>query len=306
VTAAANIICLRPGLADAARLGSRLGLPVGEIAVHAFPDGEIRVTVPSISPLTIIYQSLDYPNEKLLALLFATESCRRNGARRLLLVAPYLCYMRQDAAFHRGEAISQKVVGRLLASAFDRIITVNAHLHRTSDIRDVFPGCKAENLSAMGVVASTLHNTGLDPATVVFGPDSESGHMVSELARSLGVSDAVARKIRRADETVEITLPEPSRFAGRPVLLVDDMASSAGTLIACARELINAGATTVDAIIVHALFPAEKMTEITRAGIRSVRSTNSVPHPTNAISLDELLAVALKNEVSAAYGGVSR
>ena len=57
-----------------------------------------------------------------------------------MLLAPYLCYMRQDAAFHEGEAISQKVIGALIAGCVDRVITVDAHLHRTPDIRAVFPG----------------------------------------------------------------------------------------------------------------------------------------------------------------------
>ena len=90
------------------------------------------VTVGDASPTTIIYAALDHPNDKLLAILFAADALRRAGATRLVLVAPYLCYMRQDAAFHKSEAISQKIVGRLLAAAVDRIITVDAHLHRTA------------------------------------------------------------------------------------------------------------------------------------------------------------------------------
>jgi ribose-phosphate pyrophosphokinase len=295
--APASIVGFHDGLAEATRLGADLGLPVDEITVHIFPDAEIRVTVTQ-SLVTIVYASLHQPNEKLLALLFASEALRRNGAKRLLLVTPYLCYMRQDSAFHPGEAISQKVVGCLLASAFDRIITVNAHLHRTLNIRDVFAGSEAENLSAMGVIASSLRNKNFDPATVVFGPDAESHPMVSELACLLGVSGAVARKIRRADATVDISLPEPSLVAGRPILLLDDVASSGGTLVTCARELIKAGATEVDAIVVHALFPPDKLADIRGAGIRSVRSTTSVPHPTNAFPLNGLLAASLKDEVS--------
>ena len=91
------------------------GVPLHEIALHRFPDGELRVTVGAAAATTIIYASLDQPNDKLIALLFAAEALRRGGAKRLVLVAPYLCYMRQDAAFHAGEAISQQVIGALLA-----------------------------------------------------------------------------------------------------------------------------------------------------------------------------------------------
>ncbi|MBM3553446.1 MAG: ribose-phosphate diphosphokinase [Alphaproteobacteria bacterium] len=289
--------CLPSSAAEARRIAVRLGIETDEIAIHTFPDGEIRVAVGPAASVTIIHASLDWPNDKLLALLFASEALRRSGARRLVLVAPYLCYMRQDAAFRPGEAISQRVVGGLLSDAFDRIVTIDAHLHRTTDIREVFPGIDADNLSAMPVIAEALRMTGFDPATVIVGPDSESEAWVSDLAGRLGLPYLAARKTRRGDRSVDIELPDPDAVAGRSVLLVDDLVSSGGTLAACARALAAAGAKTVDAIITHALFPPATMDEFARAGIRSVRSTSSVSHPTNAFALDALLAAALQNEL---------
>ena len=178
--------CLPSSAGEAARLAARLGVALHEIALHRFPDGELRVTVGPAAATTIVYASLDQPNDKLLALLFASEALRRGGAQRLVLVAPYLCYMRQDTAFHQGEAVSQKVVGRLLADAVDRVITVDAHLHRTKDIHAVFPGIEADNLSAMPAIAEGLR-AGFDPKTVVVGPDEESQAWVSDLAARLGV-----------------------------------------------------------------------------------------------------------------------
>ena len=99
---AAIIQSLPSSSRDAARLAARLGIPFHVIAIHRFPDGEIRVAATPASPVTIIYASLDQPNEKLIALTLAAEALRRGGARRLVLLAPYLCYMRQDTAFHEG------------------------------------------------------------------------------------------------------------------------------------------------------------------------------------------------------------
>lgn len=291
------IQCLPSGAAEARRIAARLGLETDEIAIHTFPDGEIRVAVAPAASVTIVHASLDRPNDKLLALLFASEALRRGGARRLVLVAPYLCYMRQDAAFRPGEAISQRAVGGLLSDTFDRIVTVDAHLHRTTDIREVFPSIDADNLSAMPVIAEALRMTGLDPATVIVGPDSESEAWVSDLAGRLGLPHLAARKIRRCDRSVDIDLPDPKAVASRPILLVDDLVSSGGTLVACARALAAAGATTIDAIVTHALFPPATTDEFARSGIRSIRSTSSVLHPTNAFALDALLAAALQNEL---------
>ena len=68
--------------------------------------------------------------------------------------------------------------------------------------------------------------------------------------------------------------------------------------MACARALTAAGATAVDAIITHALFPPDMATGFAKAGIRSIRSTSSVPHPTNAIPLDDIFAAALRSELN--------
>lgn len=285
---------------DAARLAARLGLTAHAIEVHRFPDGELRITVGPAAATTVVYASLDQPNDKLLALLFAAEALRRGGAGRLVLVAPYLCYMRQDAAFHAGEAISQKIVGRLIAEAFDRVITVDAHLHRTRNIADVFTGIEAENLSAMPAIADFLRANKFDAGTIIAGPDAESEPWVRDLAHRLGAGFAIAHKIRHGDRSVDMTFSDPGKFAGRPVVLVDDIVSSGGTVLTCAKALLAAGAASVDAVVTHALFPPEMIAAFEAAGLRSVRSTHSVPHPTNAIELDALFADALRREFTQA------
>lgn len=279
------------------QLAERLGVSGHEIALHRFPDGETRVTVGRAASTTIICCSLNDPNEKLIALLFAAEALRRGGARRLVLIAPYLGYMRQDAAFHAGEAISQRAIGDLLANTFDRVITVEAHLHRTATLNHVFPGIETDNLTAASVIESMLRADTLDSTTLVVGPDTESRPWVSDLADQLGLAFALGEKIRRGDRSVQIVFSDPARLLHRPVVIVDDIVSSGGTLISCAEALASSGVSSIDAVVIHALFPPELLNEFSRAGIRSLRSTNSVPHPTNAIALDHILADALRREV---------
>ena len=288
---------LPSGASDARRIASLLGVPMLDIALHRFPDGELRITTGPAAATTIIYAPLDRPNDKLVALLFACEALRRGGAKRLVLVAPYLCYMRQDAAFRPGEAISQRAVGRLLAGMVDRVITVDAHLHRTTDITTIFPGIAVDNLSAMPAIADVLGTARLEADTVIVGPDAESEPWVNDLASRLGVAHAIAQKTRHGDRSVDIALANPRLVKGRPVLLVDDIVSSGGTLIACAKALVAAGARTIDVIVTHALFPAELHDTMVGAGVRSIRSTHTVPHPSNAIPLDATLAMALRSEV---------
>jgi ribose-phosphate pyrophosphokinase len=282
---------------EAGRLARRLAVPLHVIETHAFPDGEIRVTVGPAAATTILFASLDHPNDKLIALLFAAEALRRDGCRRIVLIAPYLCYMRQDTAFHDGEAISQRAIGRLLAGTVDRVVTVDAHLHRTAAIADVFPGIRADNLSAMPAIAAVLRTAPPDRSTVVVGPDAESARWVGELAALLGLAHQVGRKTRRGDRSVEIEFADRAALRGRPVLLADDIVSSGGTLITCAEALRHAGAASIEAVITHALYPPELRGAFARAGIHSLRSSCSVPHPTNAFPLDGLFAEALADEL---------
>ncbi|MGE4218275.1 MAG: ribose-phosphate pyrophosphokinase-like domain-containing protein, partial [Alphaproteobacteria bacterium] len=158
-------------LDPARRLAAALGLPCVEIELHRFPDGESRVRVPEAAEAALLYRSLDRPNDKLVDLLLAASSLRDSGTARLTLVAPYLCYMRQDMAFRPGEAVSQRAVCGFLDRLFDAVVTVEPHLHRIDSLAAVFPTAQAAALSATGLLAEALRTDGVDPATVLVGPD---------------------------------------------------------------------------------------------------------------------------------------
>lgn len=282
-----------------APLAEGLVVPIHDLQVHRFPDAEVRLTLGGASTTALLYLPLDQPNDKLVLLLLACDALRRSGTRRIVLVAPYLCYMRQDIAFHPLEAVSQSAVGRLLSGLVDRVVTVDAHLHRTKHLGAVFPGIEADNLSAMPALAAALAETPLDPATLVVGPDEESEPWVAALASPLRLAHAVGHKERLGDQKVDIRFDQAAPIAGRPVLLVDDIVASGGTMQTCAQKLKSLGATRIDVVITHALFPATLLDDFHQAGIRSVRSTTSVPHITNAISLSPVLIDALQREVPA-------
>jgi len=125
-----------------------------------------------------------------------------------------------------------------------------------------------------------------------------SSRDVAALAGRLRLPHAVASKVRGGDRSVAIESQDTTEIAGRPVLIVDDIVSSGGTMIACAKALAAVGATTIDAIVTHALFPDDMCRKMLESGIRPIRSTHSVPHFTNAIALDGLLADALTSEMA--------
>ena len=289
-----------PGSAGpASKLANRLGLPCREVSVHRFPDGESLVRVAPADGTVLLYGSLDDPNDKLVALMLAASAFRDGGARRLVLVAPYMCYMRQDIAFHAGEAVSQRVVGRFLAGLFDRVVTVDPHLHRTADLAGVFAGSETTVLSAAGLLSAAIAEDGeLSKNLLLVGPDAESRQWVEAVAAPLQADVLIGEKHRQGDRRVRIDLPDAARVRGRTALIVDDLVSSGVTLSVCAACLRDAGAARVEALAVHAICGDDDLAAMRRAGIGRFRSTDSVMHASNAIALAPLLAEALTGEGS--------
>lgn len=280
-------------LEQARRLAHRLDAPLAPVFLHHFPDGEslIRLSA-SLPDHIIICRSLDRPNDKLIELLLCAKTARELGAERITLVAPYLCYMRQDIANHPGEAVSQRIVGQLLADLFDDVITVDPHLHRISHLNQAIPLKNALSLSATEAIGAYLKSR-LNHA-VLLGPDSESRQWVAGIAAETGFEYAVADKIRKGDRDIEITLPDRN-FTDLPVVIIDDMASTGRTLAQAVHLLQTAGADEIYAVITHALFCGDAEACIRATGIKEIWSTDSIRHPTSCIKLDALLNEAVRS-----------
>lgn len=293
------MVVAMPGFADLARkLSDLLHVPFSKVVVHCFPDGESLVTARTTAKKVIVYCSLDHPNTKLVNLALAASALRDQGVERLILVAPYLCYMRQDTAFHPGEAVSQRIIGPWLARLFDRILTVDPHLHRTTDIAEALPGADAVALSATSLLAQTIQLDKNEGGIVLVGPDSESRQWVENIAETLSAPVLIGSKIRDGDRQVRMEIPELERVVGCTAYIVDDMVSSGVTLATCARKLVAAGARRVEVLVVHALCGSDDLAMMQASGISRLRSTDSVAHSTNAVSLSPLLATALESEIA--------
>ena len=275
------------------RLAEALSNPFACVQLHRFPDGETKVTLPPELPeQLVICRSLNEPNSKLIELLLTVEAARERGVKEITLVAPYLCYMRQDIAFHPGEAVSQRIIGGFLARLFDRVITVDAHLHRIETLDQALPGIRAINLSAAPLFSEFLNRQASQ--VLLIGPDSESAQWVEAIADRAGCPFAVADKRRLGDRKVEISLPEYD-YSGKRIILVDDVISTGHTLMRITEALHTRGATSVDALVTHALFDEAVGKAMRKAGIGNIWSTDSVSHPSNALHLDPLLADAIGN-----------
>lgn len=278
--------------AQGRRLADTLGLPFALVEIHRFPDGESRVTLPAPLPEQVVLcRSLDQPNDKLVELMLIARTARAMGTRRIILVAPYLCYMRQDTAFHAGEAVSQKIVGAFLAELFDAVITVDPHLHRIERLEQAIPRGEAVALTAAPALIEFLAQHVQAP--MLIGPDAESEQWVRAMAEPAELDYTVATKERLGDRSVRTKLPELD-YQDRTIVLVDDMASTGRTLIAVASQLKFRGAAAIHCLVTHALFADNATHQLHEAGIEQIWSTDSISHPSNVIHLAPLLAEAVR------------
>jgi len=277
--------------APAQRLARELGVPSHTVGVHRFPDGESLVRVEHSPAIALLYRSLDHPNDKVVELLLAASALRDSGAQKVILVVPYLAYMRQDTAFHEGEAVSQRVVGTLLANHFDALITLDPHLHRTHSLAEIMHGIEAVSLSAAAILRAAL--TASDDPMLV-GPDGESRQWVESIAGPLGLEFLLGEKRRLGDRSVDLAIPGIERARGRAVVLVDDLVSSGATLKAAAQLLAGAGARRIDALATHCLAGEGDLMQLREAGIASVRATDSVAGPAGVLPTAAVLAEEIR------------
>lgn len=278
--------------AFAARLARESGAELGGLETRQFPDGEhyVRLLSDPAGRRVDIVCSLVRVDSVILTLLFVAAAVREQGATQVTLVAPYLGYMRQDTQFLDGEAVTSRTFARLLSAAFDRLVTVDPHLHRYAALTDVY-GIPCVTLHAAALLGSWIRAEA--PNALVVGPDSESAQWAENVGAAAGAPVVVLRKERLGDRDVRITFPDLTGFAGRQPVLIDDIASSGRTLAAAARELTAQGFARPICAVVHAVFGGDAFAEVARLSGRVV-STDAVPHPTNIISLAPLIARALQ------------
>jgi len=281
---------------QASQLAETANIPFEEVKIHRFPDGESKLLLPVQLPKHIVFcRSLNDPNEKLIELLMVVASARKQGVEHITLVAPYLCYMRQDKAFHPGEVISQRVIGELLATYFDNVITVDAHLHRIHELSQAIPVKKAINITATDPMAHFLQAHVDNPFLI--GPDSESEQWVSDIASHYHMDYRIATKERFGDKDVVVTLPSAD-YQERHLVIVDDVASTGKTLLAVAKKLAEYKPSSISVLVTHALFVNNAISELHAINITNIWSCDTIPHQTNVISLAEILAQELTNLIS--------
>lgn len=280
----------------ARRLAVLLPADDGEITVRRFPDGESYVRIESnvYDRDVVALAALDRPDDKLVPLMLALRTIRELGARRVVLAAPYLPYMRQDHRFHPGEAVSSRIVASSLDAAIDSLVTIDPHLHRHHSLAEIYASATTAVSAARPIAAWIRTHV---PRSVLVGPDAESAQWVEAVAGEAGIPWTALTKRRLDDHRVEISAPDLSQWLDLTPILLDDIASTGRTLVTAATKLRALRARPPVCVVVHPIFAAGAEKALIHAGVSHIASCNTLPHPTNHVDVAAVLADGIRSHL---------
>src|SRR5512142_470524 len=260
----------------AEEIAEHMGLPLGDVTIQRFADGEIfaRIDQNARGRDVYIIQPTPPPADNLLELLLLIDAARRASAARVTVVVPYYGYARQDRKDQPRVAIGAKLVADLIqATGIDRVLGIDFHTHQIQGFFDL----PVDHLYAAPVLTAYFREKKLDDVVVV-APDVGAAKMARGFARRLDAAFAIIDKRRPAHNVAEV-VSVVGDVANRTCIVVDDLIDTAGTLESVAIALRERGAKTVYAAATHALLSGPAVERLTRAPIEEVVVTNTLLVP---------------------------
>jgi len=281
----------------ATEIADSLGITLGEIKIERFPDGEISVQyMQNIrgGDLFIIQPTCYPPNENIMELLIMLDAAKRASAGRITAVIPYYGYARQDRKDKPRVPITSKMVADILTAAgANRILALDLHAQQIMGFFNI----PVDHLHSAPVMFPYLREK-IGENAVIVAPDSGSVKIAHAYSRALNSGFAVIAKRRTDAMSVE-----SSHLVGdvkdRICVMIDDLTSTTGTLVAGEVLLRKEGAKKVIAVISHCLINEQGAERLMNSGIEELITTDSVPLRVNCskikvFGIAPLLAEAIK------------
>jgi ribose-phosphate pyrophosphokinase len=280
-------------------VAAQLGRPLSRCAIQRFPDSELHVELLDSVRGHDVYliQSTSPPvDPHLLELLFLADACRRAGAAHLTAVVPYFGYARQDRRARGREPVGARLVAELLGSSgLQRLVAVDLH---TVALEGFFP-FPLEHLSAVPLLVEAVRPWVVDN-TVIVAPDLGAVKLAERYATALHRPPAIVQKTRLSGEDVRVERIVGD-VHGRAPIIVDDMISTGGTIVAASQALLAAGCEPqMTVVTTHALLVGPASERLRGVPVQRFLATDSVSAPTESAfslqvtSLDALLAEAIR------------
>ena len=280
----------------AIKIGRLLKAPVLLPEIKRFPDGEkyVRITEDVNDKTVAVIQSFYHqPDEFLIEYFLMVNTLKDLDAKRVLGVVPYFAYARQDERFKPGEAISFRIVTKLIEEVgTDEIYTVDTHLHRVEQLSEIFR-IPAHNLTAVPLLAQYVKKNFELTNPIVIGPDEEAEQWAKVAAKELEAEYDVLEKERLGPSEVRIKTRELD-VKNRDIVIVDDIISTGGTMVEAIKMLKEHGAKNIIAACTHPILVQNALTKIYQAGALAVIGTDTVPSSISFVSVAPVIAEALR------------
>jgi ribose-phosphate pyrophosphokinase len=306
-----------PGLA--AKIADKLGVDLGGVTLKTFSNGEVYcrydesvrgADVFIVQPTCGNAEAGLSANDALMELLELVDAAVGGSAHRVIAVAPWYGYSRQDKKAAPREPISARLVARMLeAAGIDRILTMDLH---SGQIQGFFQK-PCDHMTALFILTQYFSDLALEDELVVVAPDAGRVKLNKQFASKMGADLAILNKERPAQQVAEVAYVIGD-VAGKTAVIVDDLIDTAGTLKAAAQAVRSAGARRVFAAATHGEFSGNAWKNLDEAGFEQVVVTDTIPLPPDApdyvrvLSCADLLTSSIRQiftdgSVSDVFGG---
>ena len=283
----------------AEEIAKKLNIPLTEVEVKRFNDGEIYARVlESIrgADVYVIQPTCPDVNKNLMELLIIMDALKRSSPSRITAVIPYFGYARQDKKIKPREPITAKLVSRMIEIAgAQRAIMFDLHCPQIQGFFDI----PSDNLDLLPTFTEYIMNKGLKDIVMV-APDVGGTIRARLLAKILNTPIAIIDK-RRPKQGVAEVENVIGDVKGKTAIIVDDMVDTAGTITEAAKILVKQGAKKVYVFATHALLSGPAIERLEKAPIEEIILTNTMPIPDKKkigklkiISVANLLAETIK------------
>jgi len=265
-------------------------LQPGSFQIARFENGELhaRIDTPVAAERCAVLGSIAPPDEQLLSILLLAHTLKKEGARQVTAVLPYLGYARDDKD-KPGQSLSTAWAGSLIgASGCNQVITVDVHSERT---KALFP-VPLVSLSPAGVFAEAIHRYRLADATVV-APDEGAIRRCEAVRAAARMSSSKIPYFEKHRTETGIIHSGPIGEVGRRAVIIDDILDTGGTLVSACEKLSKTGVEEIYVMVTHGLFTGTRWKDLYRLGVKRIFCTDSVPLPAG-IDRQNIVSLSIK------------
>lgn len=278
----------------AEKISQYLDIPLGKADVGRFSDGEIMVEIKESVRGQDVYvlqpTCTPEPAVNLMEMLVMIDALKRASAARITAVIPYYGFARQDRRPYsaRVPITARLSADMITAAGANRVVTVDLHSDQIQGFFDI----PVDNIYGSPLLVEDMQkNYNLDNVTIV-SPDMGGVVRARAVAKAIDADMAIIDK-RRPKANVAQVMNIIGDIEGRDCIIIDDMVDTAGTLCKAAQALLDRGAKSVSAYVVHAVLSGPAVENISNSALKELVVTDSIPESKEAKACERIRRVSI-------------